>query len=170
MCGVLHCPHDTVTRAASLAARRLLHGFALYRAGTAVVVSPTTFSPNHPDKTKANGVSGRWPRETSSWYRRYQGSGRNPHGGCHLIISTCSMGHPAREDHPGTPVSDGRCSQGDKGLYVTLPRAEARLEGVAASHGWSLDGIEIFELVTQDPAAGADYTIFHPAESSFRPR
>src|SRR5688572_31982498 len=37
-------------------------------------------------------------------------------------------------------------SKGEKGLYVTLSESRAELEGVASSHGWSLDGIEIFEL------------------------
>src|SRR5687768_12065960 len=37
-------------------------------------------------------------------------------------------------------------AKGEKGLYVTLSESRAELEGVARSHGWSLDGIEIFEL------------------------
>lgn len=55
---------------------------------------------------------------------------------------------------------------GERGLYVTLSESAAELAGVAASHGWSLDGIEIFEL-TPDPEAlrpDAQYTVFHPSE------
>jgi circadian clock protein KaiC len=54
---------------------------------------------------------------------------------------------------------------GERGLYVTLSESRAELEAVAASHGWSLDGIEIFEL-SKDSARdiGESYTIFHPAE------
>lgn len=36
---------------------------------------------------------------------------------------------------------------GERGLYVTLSETAAELRDGAASHGWSLDGIEIFELV-----------------------
>src|SRR4029453_7001356 len=35
---------------------------------------------------------------------------------------------------------------GEKGLYVTLSETEAELREVALSHGWSLDGMDIFEL------------------------
>jgi circadian clock protein KaiC len=56
-----------------------------------------------------------------------------------------------------------RC--GEKGLYVTLSESRDELVGVAASHGWSLDGVEIFELAS-NPSQGDEegYTIFHPAE------
>jgi circadian clock protein KaiC len=36
---------------------------------------------------------------------------------------------------------------GEKGLYITLSETAAELRGAAESHGWSLDGIEIFEVV-----------------------
>lgn len=36
---------------------------------------------------------------------------------------------------------------GEKTLYITLSETEDELRGSAASHGWSLDGIELFELV-----------------------
>src|SRR4030095_14194435 len=35
---------------------------------------------------------------------------------------------------------------GAKGLYVTLFETEAELKDVALTHGWSLDGMDIFEL------------------------
>src|SRR5690349_19029701 len=35
----------------------------------------------------------------------------------------------------------------ERGLYITLSESAAELKGVAESHGWSLDGIEIFELM-----------------------
>jgi circadian clock protein KaiC len=37
--------------------------------------------------------------------------------------------------------------RGEKGLYITLSETKAELLQVAQSHGWSLDGIEIFELI-----------------------
>lgn len=36
---------------------------------------------------------------------------------------------------------------GEKTLYITLSETEDELRDSAASHGWSLDGIEVFELV-----------------------
>ncbi|MEO7366463.1 MAG: ATPase domain-containing protein, partial [Gemmatimonadaceae bacterium] len=56
-------------------------------------------------------------------------------------------------------------SLGETGLYITLSESKDELVGVAASHGWSLDGIEVFELASQGmQAAEEGYTIFHPAE------
>ena len=54
---------------------------------------------------------------------------------------------------------------GERLLYVTLSESADELRASARSHGWSLDGVEIFELAT----ATADepdeaYTLFHPAE------
>lgn len=56
--------------------------------------------------------------------------------------------------------------RGEKGLYVTLSETAEELRLVAASHGWSLDGIEIFELMPDDDALRPDaqYTVFHPSE------
>jgi RecA-superfamily ATPases implicated in signal transduction len=55
--------------------------------------------------------------------------------------------------------------KGERGLYVTLSESKQELVEVAASHGWSLDGVEIFELAA-NPSQAIDeaYTIFHPAE------
>ncbi|RZJ37174.1 MAG: circadian clock protein KaiC, partial [Brevundimonas sp.] len=36
---------------------------------------------------------------------------------------------------------------GEVGLYITLSETEEELRGTAESHGWSLDGVSIFELV-----------------------
>ncbi|RXF68105.1 ATPase domain-containing protein [Hansschlegelia zhihuaiae] len=58
-------------------------------------------------------------------------------------------------------------SRGEPCLYVTLSETEEELHGVAASHGWSLDGVSIFELATAEEALGADrqQSILHPWES-----
>jgi circadian clock protein KaiC len=55
--------------------------------------------------------------------------------------------------------------QGERGLYVTLSESREELASVASSHGWSLEGIHIFEL-SKDSARDIEesYTIFHPAE------
>jgi len=38
-------------------------------------------------------------------------------------------------------------SKGERGLYITLSETEVELKEMARSHGWSLDGIDLFELV-----------------------
>ena len=54
---------------------------------------------------------------------------------------------------------------GEAGLYITLSESRAELEQVAGSHGWSLDGVEVFELSTmQERESEEGYTLFHPAE------
>jgi len=57
-----------------------------------------------------------------------------------------------------------RC--GEQGLYVTLSQSAGDLAMVAASHGWSLEGIEVFELTPGEEALRPDaqYTVFHPSE------
>jgi circadian clock protein KaiC len=55
--------------------------------------------------------------------------------------------------------------RGERGLYVTLSESREELSQVAASHGWSLDDIDVFELAEEQGAAVEEgYTIFHPAE------
>jgi len=57
-------------------------------------------------------------------------------------------------------------ARGEKGLYVTLSESKAELRTVAASHGWSLDGIGLFELESLEQRLHAEqqYTVFHPSE------
>jgi len=54
---------------------------------------------------------------------------------------------------------------GETVLYITLSESEQELRTVAASHGWDLHGIEIFELISE---AGLDpdqeQTVLHPSE------
>jgi circadian clock protein KaiC len=59
---------------------------------------------------------------------------------------------------------EGR-DRGEVGLYITLSETRRELEIVAASHGWTLEGIRLFELVS--PAglgAEAEQSILHPSE------
>jgi circadian clock protein KaiC len=55
---------------------------------------------------------------------------------------------------------------GEKGLYVTLSETREELLEVANSHGWSLDGIEIVELVAseKDLTSDTQLTMYHPSE------
>ena len=55
--------------------------------------------------------------------------------------------------------------RGERGLYITLSETAEELHAVAASHGWSLDGIDVHELVSEmsiQPAA--EQSILHPSE------
>ena len=57
-------------------------------------------------------------------------------------------------------------AKGEKTLCVTLSETREELEAVAASHGWSLAGIEIIELVPSEVDLEPDnqYTMFKPAD------
>ena len=39
---------------------------------------------------------------------------------------------------------------GEKCLYITLSETKEELSAGAASHGWSLDGVEIVELIAEE--------------------
>jgi circadian clock protein KaiC len=57
--------------------------------------------------------------------------------------------------------------RGERGLYVALSETREELLAVAESHGWSLDGIDIFELTPPSDASldpDQHYTMFHPSE------
>src|ERR1700755_2289634 len=55
---------------------------------------------------------------------------------------------------------------GEAVLYVTLSETKEELTAVAASHGWTLAGINIHELVPPEDSLRSEeqYTIFHPSE------
>lgn len=53
---------------------------------------------------------------------------------------------------------------GDAGLYLSLSEAEDELRATAASHGWSLDGVEIVEMIPL-PAQPAPQSILLPTDS-----
>ncbi|MDP9171675.1 MAG: AAA family ATPase [Acidobacteriota bacterium] len=55
---------------------------------------------------------------------------------------------------------------GEKVMYVTLSESLRELEGVARSHNWSLDGVELLEYTTGEGALRAEeqYSAFHPSE------
>ena len=52
---------------------------------------------------------------------------------------------------------------GERVLYVTLSETARELRAVAASHGWGLEGVELFEL-TPAVSPAEQYTLYHPAE------
>jgi circadian clock protein KaiC len=54
---------------------------------------------------------------------------------------------------------------GEKTLYVTLSETAVELHAVAASHGWSLDGVEVLPLTASESWKVEDqYTLYHPSE------
>jgi len=56
--------------------------------------------------------------------------------------------------------------RGEPVLYVTLSETEDELRAVASSHGWTLDGIAVHELIPSEAALQPDEqnTMFHPSE------
>ncbi len=56
--------------------------------------------------------------------------------------------------------------RGEPVLYITLSETESEIRSIAASHGWSLDGVSLFELsaLEQQMRLEAENTIFHPSE------
>lgn len=54
---------------------------------------------------------------------------------------------------------------GDVGLYITLAETEIELRAVGKSHGWSLDELHLFEMVSADGfAEDHEQTLLHPSE------
>ena len=55
---------------------------------------------------------------------------------------------------------------GEKVLYITLSETKEELQEVATSHGWSLEGISLFDLSAMEYSLDpqADNSVFHPAE------
>src|ERR1700712_820530 len=57
-------------------------------------------------------------------------------------------------------------ARGETCLFITLSESLDELTEVAASHGWSLDGLHIFELASLQEHIDLDAqsTLFHPSE------
>lgn len=62
-------------------------------------------------------------------------------------------------------LMEGR-RQGESSLYVTLSETKEELAGVASSHGWALDGLDICELIPSEESLlpEAQSRMFHPSE------
>ncbi len=60
----------------------------------------------------------------------------------------------------------GGATRGERGLYIALSETIDELRQVADAHGWSLDGLSLFELGSASTGPGIDeqYTMYHPAE------
>ncbi|MBU1329245.1 MAG: circadian clock protein KaiC [Gammaproteobacteria bacterium] len=57
-------------------------------------------------------------------------------------------------------------ARGERCLYITLSETSEELHAVAASHDWSLDGIDLFELASAEAVLGdgREQSILHPWE------
>src|SRR5688572_5489836 len=57
-------------------------------------------------------------------------------------------------------------ARGEKGLYLTLSETREELDDGAKAHGWSLEGIEVVELVPREEALTDEnnLTMFNPSE------
>src|SRR5262245_10334895 len=55
--------------------------------------------------------------------------------------------------------------RGERCLFVTLSESEQELRATALSHGWSLEGITVVEIIVSDESLQLDarYTMFHPS-------
>jgi len=56
--------------------------------------------------------------------------------------------------------------QGESVLYVTLSETEEEIRSIARSHGWSLDGVQILEVIPSEDSLSPEeqYTVFQPDE------
>jgi circadian clock protein KaiC len=55
---------------------------------------------------------------------------------------------------------------GERGLYITLSESKHEIEAIAESHGWSLEGLDLFELsaLEQQMRLEAQNTVFHASD------
>src|SRR3954452_6375216 len=55
---------------------------------------------------------------------------------------------------------------GQRTLYITLSETLEELNDVAASHGWTVDGIDLLELnmLSERVEEDANYTVYHPSD------
>ena len=60
-------------------------------------------------------------------------------------------------------LQEGR-ARGERGLYVTLSETAEELAAVAMSHGWTLDGIDLFDAAEAALGAEREMTLLHPWE------
>ena len=92
-------------------------------------------------------------------------SGGFPRGRLHIIEGGAGAGKTTL----GLQFLVEGAKRGEKGMYVTLSETKEELLGVAESHGWSLDGIELYEYsAAQQIQSEAVQTIINPAEIELR--
>ncbi|SFC97320.1 ATPase domain-containing protein [Tropicimonas isoalkanivorans] len=96
--------------------------------------------------------------------------------GCAGFDHVLRGGYPRNSIHllqgaPGTGkttlalqfLMEGR-DRGETCLYVTLSQTELDLQRIAASHGWSLDGIKVIEVSAHEAGGFSEQSIFQTAD------
>jgi len=60
--------------------------------------------------------------------------------------------------------------QGGRVLYITMSESEDELRQIARSHGWSLDGVTIYQYTPQGTNLSPEeqYSVFHPSDVEFQ--
>jgi circadian clock protein KaiC len=59
----------------------------------------------------------------------------------------------------------GRARLGERCLYVSLTESRQDLTNVCDAHGWSLDAIDICDLVRPATAADSEASVYHPSDT-----
>lgn len=56
--------------------------------------------------------------------------------------------------------------QGERSLYVTMAESTTEIRGIAESHGWDIENLDILELAPPDEVMNPEtqYTVFHPSD------
>jgi len=84
-----------------------------------------------------------------------------PHRHVYLVEGTPGSGKTTL----GLQFLQAGRARNERGLYVTLSETANELHIVAASHGWTLNGIDVFELVTQEGLSlDLEQSILYPSE------
>jgi len=58
-----------------------------------------------------------------------------------------------------------RARAGERCLFITLTESRHDLENIARSHGWTVDGVEICDLVRPASAVETEPSIYHPSDT-----
>lgn len=59
----------------------------------------------------------------------------------------------------------GRSRAGERCLYVSLTESRQDLVNICESHGWSLEGIDVCDLVRPASAADSEPSVYHPSDT-----
>lgn len=59
----------------------------------------------------------------------------------------------------------GRAKAGERCLFITLTESSTDLANIAKSHGWSMAGVDVCDLVRPASAANVEPSVYHPADT-----
>jgi len=65
----------------------------------------------------------------------------------------------------GLQYLQGRAAAGEKSLYVSLTESRLELNRICEAHGWSLEGVEICELIRAAGPADIEPSVYHPSDT-----